>query len=186
MEQLAIIIGSNVLAVSIISYLLKLWVENRLSHELSVELEKFKAQLAKDIARDSIKRRWTHEKQMDLITTLYSQIVDAELELKALLMDLKVGNSESVQERSDKFSRKYLEINSTIHKNELFLDQRVVSEIRTTYEPFFNLALSYIDTGTVTPEIQKQLPNSMEEIFALGDKPRTKMVEIFRNLAGVE
>lgn len=186
MEQLAVIIGSNVLAVSIISYLLKLWVENRLSHELSVELEKFKAQLAKDIARDSIKRRWSHEKQMDLITTLYSQIVDAEFELKALLMDLKVGNSDSVRERSEKFSRKYLEINSTIHKNELFLDQRVISEIRTTYEPLFNLALSYIDTDTVTPEIQKKLPNSMEEILALGDKPRAKMVEIFRNLAGIE
>ena len=186
MEQLAIIIGSNVLAVSIVSYLLKLWVEKRLSHELNVELEKFKAELAKDIAHDSIKRQWTHDKQMNLISSLYLQMVDAELEIKALLMNLKIGKSELIKNRSVKFCEKYLEINSTIHKNELFLDKEVVSEIRATYQPLFDFAESYIESGTVPPEVQEQLPQTMHEIFALGDKPRTKMIEIFRKLAGVD
>jgi hypothetical protein len=186
MEHLAIIIGSNVLAVSIVSYLLKMWVEKRLSHELSVELEKFKAELAKDIARDSIRRQWTHDKQMNLISSLYSQMVDAEFEIKALLMNLKVGESALIQDRSVKFCEKYLEINSTIHKNELFLDKEVVSEIRAAYQPLFDFAQSYVETGTVTSEVQEQLPRTMDEIFALGDKPRSKMVEIFRKLAGVD
>jgi hypothetical protein len=113
-------------------------------------------------------------------------MVDAEFEIKALLMNLKVGESALIRDRSVKFCEKYLEINSTIHKNELFLDKEVVSEIRAAYQPLFDFAQSYVETGTVTSEVQAGLPRTIDEIFALGDKPRSKMVEIFRKLAGVD
>lgn len=51
---------------------------------------------------------------MELLNALYEHMIDADFELKALLMNIKVKNKELINERASKFCGKYLEINSCI------------------------------------------------------------------------
>ncbi len=70
MEIIAIVL-SNVAAVGVVGYLLRLWIEKRLSHSLDLELSKFRADLAKEVARDSIQQTWNTNKRMELFAQLY-------------------------------------------------------------------------------------------------------------------
>ena len=58
---------ANGTSVAVVSFLLKLWIDKRLSYSLDLELEKFKSELAKEVARDSIQQKWVNDKRMELL-----------------------------------------------------------------------------------------------------------------------
>jgi hypothetical protein len=176
---------TNAAAVAVVGYLLQLWVSSRLEHSLSQELEKFKAELTKEVTRHSVQTTWNHAKRMELFTKLYEQMIDVDFELKALLMNLKVGNADLVRDRAVKFSEKYLELNACLHKNELFLEESVVQSVRAAYEPYFDLARMVMVEHAELAKFRSHLPDGMEEIFAVGDGPRKQTVALFRKYAGL-
>ena len=180
------ILATNAIAVGVVGYLLRLWVDKRLAQALGIELERFKAELAKEVARHSIQTNWNHNKKMDLFGQLYEHMIDADFQLKALLMNIKVGNLEFIRQRAKQFSEKYLELNSCLHKNELFLEQSLVDEVRAVYQPHFEVAQAALGTEGDIEQFRSSLPNRMEEIFSMGDSPRKQMVEQFRKYAGLD
>lgn len=180
------ILATNAIAVGVVGYLLKLWVDKRLAHALGIELERFKAELAKEVARHSIQTTWNHNKKMELFGLLYEHMIDADFQLKALLMNIKVGDRESIRQRAIQFSEKYLELNSCLHKNELFLEQSLVDQVRAVYQPYFEVAQTALGSEADIEQFRSKLPNKMEEIFSIGDSPRKKIVEQFRKYAGLD
>ncbi|OGA57646.1 MAG: hypothetical protein A3G81_04000 [Betaproteobacteria bacterium RIFCSPLOWO2_12_FULL_65_14] len=170
---------------AVIAFLLKLWIDKRLTHALGQQLEKFKADLAKDVATHSIQQNWHHAKKMAVLEQLYTSIVDAEFELKALLMNWKIGKAEFIKDRANKFCAKYLEVNAQLHRNEIYLDQSLVDEIRSVYQPYFDLATRSVDSGSTPDELKALLPDTMHEIFAIGDGLRQQVVKRFRAEVGV-
>ena len=179
------ILATNTIAVGIVGYLLKLWVDKRLSLSLREELEKFKTDLAKDVSLYTIQNTWNHNKKMELLSKLYEHMTDADFELKALLMNIKIKNKELIDERAYKFCEKYLELNSCLHKNELFLEQSLVDEVRNTYKPYFEIAEEAMEKGFDYEGFGDGLPNNMDEIFKVGDVPRKRVVKRFRETAGI-
>jgi hypothetical protein len=66
--DIAAILGANVIAVGLVGWLLKLWIDKRLSHSLSAELEKFKCELAKEVSLHTIQSTWNHTKKVELLS----------------------------------------------------------------------------------------------------------------------
>lgn len=180
------IFASNAIAVAIVGFLLKLWVEERLTKSLEKELEKFKVPLAKEVSLYSIQNEWNHSKKMELLGTLYEKMIDADLELKALLMNIKVGKRELINARAYNFCEKYLELNSLLHKNELFLEQYLVSDVRNIYKPYFEAARDALEEGFDFQGFGEGLPEFIDELIAIGDSPRKRVVEKFRKSAGID
>ena len=179
------IIATNVIAVGIVGFLLKLWVEKRLVHSLNEELVKFKSELAKDVSLYSIQNTWNHTKKMELLSALYEHMIDADFELKAFLMNIKVNNKELIDERASKFCGKYLELNSCLHKNELFLEQSLVDSVRDTYNPYFEIAMEAMDKNFDYESFGEGLPDNFMELSEVGDVPRKRVVKQFREAAGI-
>lgn len=180
------IIAANGLAVCIVGWLLKLWMEKRLSYSLNELLEKFKAELAKEVSLHTIQHSWIHGKKVELLSELYACMLEADTELKTLLMDLKIKNIESIISSSENFASKYTKLNSSLHKNELFLEQSLIDDIRKEYEPFFDFALSTMEDDFDLEKLSNILPNSLKDIIKIGDSPRAKIVKKFRSSLGID
>ncbi|EHL31786.1 hypothetical protein [Legionella drancourtii] len=185
MDILAII-AANGVAVCVVGWLLKLWVDKRLSHSLSQVLENYKSELAKEVSLHTIRHTWIHNKKVELLSELYMSMLDADIELKTLFMDIKVKNQESVILRADNFAKKYTELNSCLHKNELFLEQSLINDIRNAYKPFFDIALHTMEEDVDFEGLADALPNSLKEIIEIGDSPRSKLVNKFRAALGID
>ena len=119
---------------------------------------------------------------MELFAQLYELMIEADFELKALLLNIKTGSD--VEKRATTFSEKYLEINTLIHKNELFLEEEIVKEIRNAYMPFQDIATSIIAYGDIAV-VPSSLPEDMMEIIKIGDIPRKDLIKRFRELSGI-
>ena len=91
-------------SVAVLSFLLKLWIEKRLSYSLDLKLEKFKSELAKEVARDSIQQRWINDKRMELLHQLYELMMEMDFELKSLYLNIKVQSQELTKARAEKFA----------------------------------------------------------------------------------
>lgn len=180
------VIVTNAIAVAVVGFLLKLWVDKRLSQSLEKELEKFKLPLAKEVSLYSIQNEWNHTKKMELLGNLYEKMVEADLELKALLLNIKVKKKDLIENRAYKFCEKYLELNSLLHKNELFLEQSLVDEVRKTYEPYFEVAKDSLEEDFDYEGFGEGLPEHMDEVIEVGDTPRKRVVEKFRKSAGID
>lgn len=177
---------SDVVLLGAFGFMGKLWMDKRLSYSLNKELETFKSNLSKDISRDiskySIQQQWINDKRMELFAQLYELMIEADFELKALLLNIKTGSD--VEKRATTFSEKYLEINTLIHKNELFLEEEIVKEIRNAYMPFQDIATSIIAYGDIAV-VPSSLPEDMMEIIKIGDIPRKDLIKRFRELSGI-
>jgi hypothetical protein len=185
MNGLLAVLATNAVAVGIVGYLLRLWVDRRLEHSLSRELEKLKAELTKEVTRHSIQTTWNHAKRMELFAQLYEHMVDADFELKALFMNMKIGKQDLIRDRAYKFSEKYMEVNACLHKNELFLEESLIAEVRAAYKPYIDLAQMGMADHAEVETVRALLPDRMEEIFAVGDGPRKHVAALFRKYAGL-
>jgi len=172
---------SNTIILGVLGFLLKVWIERG----LNIQIEKFRAELAKDIAKSSIQENWNHSKRMELFADLYSLMVDVEFEIKAFLMNIKVGYQDGIKERSAKLCEKYLEMNALIHKNELFLEDEVVAEIYDAYRPLFEYAQHYVDSVNKEELSNVELPNNMDLIMKIGEQPRKTVLKVFKKLSGL-
>lgn len=177
---------TNALAVAVVGFLLKIWVDKRLSKSLEKELEKFKLTLAKEISLYSIQNKWNHSKKMELLGKLYERMVEADFELKAFLMNIKVKNKKLIDDRAYKFCEKYLELNALLHKNELFLEQSLIDDVRKIYEPYFEVAKESMDEDFDYEGFGDGLPELLDEVIEVGDSPRKRIVERFRKSAGID
>jgi hypothetical protein len=176
---------SNTVILGALGFLLKVWIEKRLSYDLNIQLEKFRAELAKSIAKNSIQENWNHSKRMEIFADLYSHMVDADFEIKTFLMNLKVENQDGIEERSRKLCEKYLEMNALIHKNELFLEDEVITAIHNAYSPFFEYAQHYVDSANKEEVSHIELPNDMDSIMKIGEYPRKMVLKVFKKLSGL-
>ena len=185
MSDIVPILVANAAAVAAVGYLLRLWIDKRLEHSLSRELEKFKAELTKEVTRHSVQTTWNHSKRMELFASLYEHMVDADFEIKALLMNIKIAQPNLIRDRAYKFSEKYLAVNACLHKNELFLEESLVEVVRAAYKPYVELSqvamLEHAELGA----IRAHLPDRMEDIFDVGDGPRKHVLGLFRQHAGL-
>lgn len=187
MDSIATIFFSNAIAVGLVGWLLKLWVDKRLALAFDRELERFKSELAKDVARDSIQQKWVNEKRVKLFGQLYELMVEMDSELKALFLNIKVQSHEFTKERAERFCERYTALNATLHKNEIFLNAEIVSEIRGIYKPFFDTSMECLrEQEGAFDDFRNELPETMEEISAAADEPRKKVVRIFREVAGID
>ena len=173
-------------SVAVLSFLLKLWIEKRLSYSLDLKLEKFKSELAKEVARDSIQQRWINDKRMELLHQLYELMMEMDFELKSLYLNIKVQSQELTKARAEKFCTKYVEFNSALHKNEIFLASDFIDEIRIIYMPYFEIGMECLkgDEGAAQM-LRVHLPGSVGEITALANKPRRNLIQTFRRAAGI-
>jgi len=177
---------ANGASVAVVSFLLKLWIDKRLSYSLDLELEKFKSELAKEVARDSIQQRWVNDKRMELLYQLYELMVEMDFELKALYLNIKVQSEELTKFRAEKFCTKYTELNSALHKNEIFLVPDFIDEIRMIYSPYFKIGMECLKGDEEAAHmLRARLPDSVGEITALADEPRRKLIQSFRRAAGI-
>lgn len=187
MDSLTAILLGNAVAVGVLGYLLKIWIERRLSLSLDRKLESFKAELAKDIARDAIQQKWVNDKRMELLGQLNEVMLDMDFEIKALFFNIKVQSKEFTKDRASKVCERYTALNSVLYKSEIFLDSSVVDEVRSTYRPYFDLSMMCLkDEAAVTEQLLSELPDSLEEIAALVDQPRQDLVRAFRRAAGID
>lgn len=184
MDIVALIAG-NAIAVGVVGYLAKLWIEKRLAHSLEVELAKFRADLAKEVAKDSVQQAWNNSKRMELFAELYEVMIDADFEFKALLLNIKIKKPDLIRDRATKFCEKYLAMNASLHKNELFLDDEIIDEIICAYKPFFDLAINAMESGKPDEYLIASLPDTMEDIIGLGDEPRKRAVKVFKRISGM-
>ena len=180
------LLATNAIAVGIVGYLLKLWIDKRLTQSLGKELAKFKVGLAKEISLHSIQNTWNHSKKMELLGQLYEHMVEADLELKFFLMNIKTKNKKLIADRAYKFCEKYLELNSQLHRNELFLEQSLVDDVRAIYSPYYEIAEEAIEEDFDYEGFGDGLPHLMEEVIEVGDSPRKRIVKKFRESAGIE
>ena len=58
------IIISNTLLLGALGFLLKLWIDKRLSLSLNEKLEKFKSELAKEVAKSSVQQTHNYAKKL--------------------------------------------------------------------------------------------------------------------------
>ncbi|MCX5864558.1 MAG: hypothetical protein NTW42_05750 [Deltaproteobacteria bacterium] len=185
MTDMLTIIATNAVAVAIVGYLLRLWVDKRLAHALGQELERLKADLAKEVSRHSIQTTWNHSKRMELFSQLYEHMIDVDSELKFFLMNIKIGKKDFIQDRALNLSEKYLALNACLHKNELFLEQSLVDEVRSAYKPYVDMAQELLGVDCDIQQFQSSLPNKLEDICEVGDAPRKHVVSQFRRYAGL-
>jgi hypothetical protein len=177
----------NAVGVGAVGFLLKLWVDKRLSHSLDLELEKFKSEMAKEVARHSFQQKWVNDKRMELLSQLNELVVDMAFELKALFINIKVQSQEFTEVRASKFCEKYVELNAVLHKNELFLSSGFLEEVRAVYKPYFDLGVECMrGDGSMAEKLRHELPETLEEIAVMADKPRICTVQAFRKAAGVD
>jgi len=177
---------ANGTSVAVVSFLLKLWIDKRLSYSLDLELEKFKSELAKEVARDSIQQKWVNDKRMELLYQLYELMVEMDFELKALHLNIKVQSEEFTKFRAEKFCTKYTELNSALHRNEIFLVSDFIDEIRMIYRPYFKIGMECLKGDEEAAHmLRAHLPDSVGEITALADEPRRKLIQSFRRAAGI-
>jgi hypothetical protein len=195
-DNLYEILLSNVLLLGALGFLLKLWLDKRLSHHLDIlkdeyshrlnsELEHFKSELAKDIARFNIREAWIHEKRMQLFSELYESILAIEVELKIFFMEYGVKDTEGIKARSEEFCQQYLKLNSMVFKNELYLESSLIDEIKYTYQPLFDFASRFIDAVEKSQLEELEIPRNLEEVMAMGEAPRRKLVGMFKKIAGL-
>lgn len=179
-------VATNTIAVGVVGYLFKLWFDKRLQTSLDKELEKFRSDIQKDIARYSIQQEWNNSKRMELFSELYNVIVDADFELKAFLLNIKCESEEHSQVRARNFCEKYTEVNALLHKNELFIDTEVVTELRSCYKPYFDEALKWLGGEPISSALRDNIPETIEDITKVADEPRQKAVKIFKKLSRME
>ena len=182
MDILSIILA-NTAAVAILGFLFKVWIEKRLTHSLSLDLEKFRASLSKEVARDSIKEQWNHQKRMELFSELNELMVKLELHLKTFYMTISVAPPDRIKEASNNVCDGYLNINSVIHKNELFLEDKIIHEIQDSYKPLFEFAMYYVETGK--SEKGEDFKTSFAQTMTLGESPRKKVLKVFKGFSGI-
>ncbi|MEZ5470259.1 MAG: hypothetical protein R3E90_00620 [Marinicella sp.] len=180
------ILTTNAIAIAIVGYLLKLWVDKRLTQSLQKEFEKFKVPLAKEISLYSIQNQWNHAKKMELLSKLFEKILDVEGELVAFLMNAKTAKMDLVMKRANKLCENYLELNSLLHKNELFLEQSLVDHIREAYKPYFEMARVTIDESYDFQGFADSLPDDIDDLFSVANSPKMYILEKFRKSAGID
>ena len=185
MDILAVL-ATIAIAVASVGFLLRIWVDKRLGQALGKELELFKAELSKDVARYSVQTTWNHTKMMDLFAQLYERMIDADFEIKALLANIKIGKADLIELRANRFCEKYLELNACLHKNELFISQELSDSVRAAYHPFFEVAQASLGETPDLSRLKSVLPSRIEDIFAVGDLPRKQIVQQFRKHSGLE
>jgi len=183
--HLAKIIISNTVLFSVLVFLLKLWIEKRLSHSLHEQLERFKSSLAKDLAKRSIQESHNFSKKMEVCSELNTLMLEADAELKLMYMNLGVKNYSEVAKNNDNFAGKYLKINALLHENELYLDDELVLLVKKVYEPFFNLVMEVMETGNKDAYEKLNLNGNFKDLELGVANPRKVVVSKIKELYGI-
>lgn len=61
----------------------------------------------------------------------------------------------------------------------------MVEELRAAYKPYIELAHMAMGERVELEEVRSHLPDTMEEICAVGDGPRKHVLALFRKHAGL-
>jgi hypothetical protein len=187
MDTIVAIFLSNTIAVAAIGFLLKLWIDKRLSHSFNLEIEKFKSELAKELARYSTQQKWVNDKRMELLCKLHELVIEMDFELKTLFMNVKVQSQTFTADRAIKFCEKYTELNAVLRKNALFFSDEFSAKTLNAYKLYFEIAMECIaGVGDFTEKLRTALPPTLEGVTNVADQPRLEVVNAFRKLAGVD
>jgi DNA mismatch repair ATPase MutS len=196
MSDYITIILANGALVAVIAFLAKVFIEKRLDHELKLvrdeynaksnkELESFKAALAKDIAIEQVRNTTLHQKRIDLYESLYALMLEVDLELKFFLMNYQSDNESGTVERSKSFAEKYLNLNALIAKSELYIEEKLVKEIKTAYTPFYDFALIFVEGYKEGAKEHMNFEGSLEELLDFASTPRQTVVKVFKESVGL-
>lgn len=200
-------LGTTTFVISIAGWLLKTWTSHQFEnfhtkyeHELALKLEAIRAQWAKDIARLNIQENYLHTRRVALIEEMHNEAIEAEFSLQNFLVSwwaltnreelLQRGlvpkdhfddklDASIIEKRGEEFCGHYLKINSTLHKNAIFFDERFNEAIRAAYTPFFEIIVN-LDYQHPPP-----LPEEFKNVVERGGAPRRAVVDLFRTMLGV-
>jgi hypothetical protein len=199
-------LGTTAVVIAIAGWLLKTWITHQLenlhsrnSHDLALKLEDARAAGAKDVARLNVHESYLHKRRVELIEQMHSEMVEAEFSLQNFLVKWWVNSNkeellgrgllphghfdearaESMNKRGLEFCEKFTNINATLHRNALFLDDAFIEGIREAYRPFFDMILE-LDYNNLPV-----MPDQFKEVVTVGQAPRKAVIDKFRAALGV-
>lgn len=179
------IVISNALLLGALGFLLKLWIDKRLSLSLNEKLEKFKSELAKEVAKSSVQQTHNYAKKLEICATLNELMTEADFELKALYFNVASKNYEGIDDRNKKFAEKYLEINALLHKSELYIEDEIVTMVRDTYRPIFDIVSNVIGSGDMEHYEPLELSGAMDELSKKAEAPRKVIIARLKEIYGI-
>jgi len=195
--------GATAIALGIAAYLSRTWlthqfdkIENKYAHDLAIQLESVRADLAKEIARINVRENYLHKRRVEVIESIFEKMIEAEFSLQNFLvswwgrtnrdeikrkfpsLDLS-GSFDLMESRGGEFCKGYTEINAELHRNALYFEESFMEAIGRAYSPIFDeiIALDY--------ENPPDLPERYKDIVNAGKAPRLAVINEFRKLLGV-
>lgn len=179
------IIISNALALGVLGFLLKVWIEKRLSHSLAEQLESFKSNLAKEVAKTSTQHTHNYAKKLEICASLNELMTEADLELKTLYFNVACKNHRGIEERNKKFAEKYLEINTLLHKNDIYMEDEIIEMVQAAYRPIFDVVSEVIGTGEMVHYESLAISGSLEDLSKKAEYPRKMVISRIKEIYGI-
>ncbi|WP_440903710.1 hypothetical protein ACMZOO_12725 [Catenovulum sp. SX2] len=179
------IIISNALLLGALCFLLKLWIEKRLSLSLNEKLEKFKSELAKEVAKSSVQQTHNYAKKLEICATLNELMTEADFELKMLYFNVASKHYKSIEERNKNFAEKYLEINALLHKNELYIEDEIIAMVHEAYRPIFDIVSNVMGSGDIAHYETLKLSGSMDSVSKKAETPRKTVIARLKEIYGI-
>ncbi|TMO56366.1 hypothetical protein [Pseudoalteromonas phenolica] len=179
------IIISNALLLGALGFLLKLWIEKKLSLSLNAKLEKFKSELAKEVAKSSVQQTHNYAKKLEICATLNELMTEADFELKMLYFNVASKYYQGIEERNESFVEKYLKINALLHKNELYIEDEIIAMVHEAYRPIFDIVSDVIGSGVIEHYDALELSGPMSSLSKKAAAPRKAVIARLKEIYGI-
>ena len=179
------IIISNALLLGALGFLLKLWIDKRLSLSLNEKLEKFKSELAKEVAKSSVQQTHNYAKKLEICATLNELMTEADFELKTLYFNVASKYYKGIEDRNNKFAEKYLEINALLHKEGLYIEDEIITMVQDAYRPLFDIVSNVIGSGDLKHYEVLELSGSMDNLSKKAEQPRKVVIARLKEIYGI-
>ena len=144
------------------------------------QLEKFKSKITKENTKYSIQQKINIEKTYGLYDELKSILNELDKSLQRVCLNIK-SDSTFLEESKEAYCNKFLEFNNLLYENEILLKEDTLIDIKKEYTLFFEI---FNDSNE--NQIKEILPNTIDEISRFTRERRKRIIEIFRDLLGIE
>lgn len=206
LESLLTQLVSTSVVIAAGGFILRAWVTHQLekqrerhAHDLNVKLEEMRAAVAVEVARLAVREPHLHAKRTAVIEAVQAEMLKAEYALQRALMcwwltATKPGQAalskmpaaargeipETLATRTQEFLTAATEIKAMLHKNSLYFTEDFAIAVWAEFEPYVS------NFASIDPSDPPPLPTEWRSIIEAGQKPRSAVNVLLRELLGVD
>lgn len=191
-EEIIKIIGIFIVAAGTIAGLI-IWIAKKIiNHSFSIDLEKFKADLKIEAAKDRIRYEKMHNKRAEVIERLYKKIVRAYRALHSYMHIFQRTGDSTEKEKGEKAAKAANDFTDYFEENRIFIEESLAKRIDDLSKKFkeawnnFDLSRYLRESKNSSSDYVKKWEEAFNGIDQDANRIKKTIERKFRKIIGIE